>query len=901
MSDYKVELYLSGGNGSNGGQIDLYPDEPISISMAFNDVSDVSVLKTSFSQQFLIPGSKNNNQLFTNIFNITSDSLFDPRKKVPAYITVSDIPVMTGNLQLTDIFTDDMKGLSYQIVIFGETSGLIDSITDNYLENLNFSALNHTYTSSAITNSWSSSTSLGYYYPLIDYGYGLSLYRLSGAGGAPAAINTDMMFPATYAKTILDNIFSSTGYTYSSTIFNGPDFARTLIPFNGSTNVSESVAFTTGRTFEAFLTANTIVQSNYIDVHSNQNNSPEFSFSATNIVYNPNGLYNGTTFKYSADTNFIQTLGVQLFFNANPSSNAAIQGTQIVVRFYRSTYASGTVAFDTDYYNAPQTNLFQTQLFGTYVNDLSSPTNYPTRAGETFWATWEVYTQLGNNIGPGFNMFELSGNSFWYNSVSNQLTSGQNLDYNIFIPQKVKQIDFLNSLLTMYNCFVIQDRNQPNNIILENRDIFYSTGATKDWTSKFDASQKIQQTLISELNPKKITLTHKSDSDYFNDNYQTITNRTYGDYIFEINNDFSKEEQIISTIFSPTPVSAIPSGGYAFSKIGPSSFIIPVIEKLNASNQASSTNFNIRIVQKSTGGTIPLTGEYWIFNNTVQNALPYVGMVDNPLFSNSDLSFGATNYVYYTASTITSNNLQNLYWDKYLTEISDKNSRLVVANLYLTPSDIQNFDWSDSIYIEGMTDGGGNYYHVNKIDYTCTQNVPSRVELIKIDFKYVPKTLQHYIPLNTGVNLGIRTNGVNLGNNTVLSQSSVVVGAGNFVSSNSSSSFIIGNGNTIGGGLIGDSIIGGSNNIIQGSANNVSLIGVNNYTALTSNVVVIPNLQFSTSAGTINGVSINTIISGSTIYTASTGSNTIIANNNTGNVALTSFGVISGGFNNFIN
>ena len=55
---------------------------------------------------------------------------------------------------------------------------------------------------------------------------------------------------------------------------------------------------------------------------------------------------------------------------------------------------------------------------------------------------------------------------------------------NEYVPQKIKQSDFVKSIFTMYNLFADVDPEQPNNIILTHRDEYYDNGAEKDWTNK---------------------------------------------------------------------------------------------------------------------------------------------------------------------------------------------------------------------------------------------------------------------------------------------------------------------------------------------------------------------------------------------------------------------------------
>lgn len=96
-------------------------------------------------------------------------------------------------------------------------------------------------------------------------------------------------------------------------------------------------------------------------------------------------------------------------------------------------------------------------------------------------------------------------------------------------------------------------------------------------------------------------------------------------------------------------------------------------------------------------------------------------------------------------------------------------------------------------------------------------------------------------------------------------------------------------------------LLGGSNNQILNSINNSLILGGQFLTATTSNTVYVPNLNIAsglTISSTANLNLTGTILG---IWSSSTGSNSIIANNNTGNYVGTAYGNILGGNGNYIN
>jgi hypothetical protein len=69
----------------------------------------------------------------------------------------------------------------------------------------------------------------------------------------------------------------------------------------------------------------------------------------------------------------------------------------------------------------------------------------------------------------------------------------------------------------------------------------------------------------------------------------------------------------------------------------------------------------------------------------------------------------------------------NVYWSPYMAEISDKDSKLMIAYFKLTNRDIYNLDFSKLIYVSG------SYFRLNKIeDWNASELDVCKVELLKV-------------------------------------------------------------------------------------------------------------------------------------------------------------------------
>ena len=899
-----LELFVNGTNDTVG-KIDLYGDEPISLSISIQDVKDISKRNSTFSQTFTIPATKNNNILLNHIFNIGADSTFDPSKKTPSYMLNDTIPVFTGVFQLTKINVKSTNVISYECVVHGDVVDLVKSLGDKLLTDLDYSELNHNYDVDTIEASWFADTkTLGYYYPLIDYGYDLNVAELNNgilnivldAGTTTSALSTTLtdstklwatnafasgvviktlyiteglgfgqsrtivsntlttltisapwtiipdvsskynitqldttnpysstgnglspLFfkPAISNTYLLKKILSSAGFALDSSIIDSDIIGETIIPFNSDVKVAYNETYTQQYEFRAALSSSIFsIPLAFAGVSSHEFVLP-CNDTTTIPNYDPASLYNqpGNAFKYEAP------LPCALQFTANLrysfSGTNMLSNKYIKVRFYRSTLASpySTIEYDK---GVPALFVDYNDVFvSAKLDNQLSPTLYPAQVGETFWATFE-FRVSGLQGGPVLAAMKAT-DTYFTNTFLPTLVPGGYLIYNNFIPAKIKQVDYIKSIITMFNLMVIPDKNNPKKLTFIPRNDYFSAGVIKDWSAKVDHTVKIEETLISEQQNKTIKFSYKPDKDYYNTNYTDKTNAVYGECVENIDNDWIDNEKKIEVIFSPTPSSKV---------FGSLDIYTPKIVKRDEKTGVyGRTDFNLRFLRKNKlplpcRDTIQLSGKPPI------NVYPYAGHLDHPTEPTVDYNFGTTQFAYYPE--LVSNTEHNLvydYWQQYLDEISDKSSKMIKCKIYLTPNDIAQFNYNDTIYIDGLTDDGGHYFYVNKITYTPTANIPSTVELIKVRDKKVPVRRRHVMPFAEQLP-PIKQLEFGFGN---------VIESGTFI--------VNGNNNNVGPGSTGGTIVG-NNNTIAPYTPGVVIINGNDHYVDTPFVTIVGNTYF---------------------------------------------------------
>lgn len=670
-------------------RLDVAADISALLTFAIDDIREFSERSTTWSKTIVLPGTANNNKMFGHIFEIGSSNSYDESLPNVAYnfnasksadciIFQNNLQTFKGVLRLLEIISD--RGMiEYEVAVFGELTGLNVALSSGKLEDLDFSEYDHVYNVINIVASWDNPGGSGYYYPLIDYG-GYS------AGKHDWDVRT--FRPALYAKEYVDKMFAAAGYRYSSALFETDRFKKLIIPHNLKDLQKPSSGY-----------LNALGEGDYSGLE-------EYAIEFTDIPTTGDFTYNSgiATFTYGGDT---VTGELRLSMDLSFIKEA----TQTILIYLNINGVS--VASDFIDYNTTE----GTKTVGLRVNS-QEITN-----GDVLQVIVRSGGTLGTPFSIGVHPASLSFAQQGGATVIVPVGYDEPFSLNFNLPKNIRQVDFLLSIVKLFNLYVYEDRFDSRLIHITPFTDFY-TGGVVDWTYKLNRDKPIRLKPMSELNAKVYEFKYKPDSDYYNELYRKRYGMDYGTYIFDSQFEFSQQKESLELIFSPTPL----VGYDGVDKVYPSIF--------KQSNSDSSTDkkeervdSNIRILQskKITGvSSWGILNEFVVLNT--QTAYPYAGHLDDPSTPETDLNFGAPAEVFFTlTSGDLSNNQFGLYWSDYMREITDKDSKLLTASFYLTPKDIHSLDFSQYIHIDGVL------FRLNKIiDYNLSDPAECLVELLKV-------------------------------------------------------------------------------------------------------------------------------------------------------------------------
>jgi hypothetical protein len=666
-------------------QLDITQGLESLLTFAIDDIKDFGARNTTFSKTIILPGTANNNSLFGNIFDArvsnpyasTSDNVstnFNASVQAECFIFQNNIQIFKGTLRVLEIV---IQGgfIEYECAVFGELGGLIATIGSNNLEDLDFSAYNHTFNYTNVVNSWDNVSGTGYYYPLIDYGTYSAVKHNWQLG---------TFRPALYVREYIDKIFTAAGYSWSCDLFNTARFKKLIVPFNR----------------KDLTNFDTLLLDVYDSTPTNYNSTSNIAFNTLTEL----GLFTSSL----SNTRF--TYG-----GASPSLSGTI-----------------TVSLTGEYYSDLQEVIFAVVINGTPISNYTLPDTgglTPTPftvdiilPGRSFspsdYIEIQIYT---NGIGTWNASVETANLKYVSdNPLPVPITNGDAVNLNETIPVNVRQIDFLSSVMKLFNLYLYEDNNTYRTVFIRPYVDFYNFNASGmvDWTYKVDRSKPISLKPMSELNSKIYDFNYKRDSDFYNELYSKRYNQGYGDYSFDSEYEFSNNNNKLEIIFSSTPLV-----GYSGEEK-----IYPTIFKKNAGVE-ERIDSNIRIMQtKKITGVASwniLDGASTLGSPTVYG---YAGHYDDPDVPSNDLNFGALRELFFTLTTGDLSNTQfNVYWSSYMAEISDKDSKLMSCYVKLDSADIFNLNFSKPIYIDG------SLWRLNKIE-DWNANFPDvcKIELLKV-------------------------------------------------------------------------------------------------------------------------------------------------------------------------
>ena len=698
------------------GQVicDLYEDEDIPLSLSVDDFKNVAEKVQSYSKAFNLPATKRNNQIFDNIFEITRTATglnFNPYKRTKAILKQDGFLLFEGYLRMLDI-SDKSGETSYNVNLYSEVVALADVLGDKTFSELDFTELTHDYNRTNITSSWNDAPSAGITYtnastsgfrdanstvkyPFVDWTHQIFVGGSSGTNatvGNPEFTALEQIFrPFINIKYLIDRIFQVVPFTYKSEFFDTDDFKKLYMDFNwGADNNPVYIGDTL-----------------YDGFYWNEN-SPNYATTTYSnlLLQTATGAAPVTVNlppNYNTTTHIITSTVINESYNIN--FNFRIDNLDTVVRTieYRWIYTPvGSTPVQVDYYlhNVASSSV------STYNGNF---TQVMTNIGDTLQVQFRCDTGTANKIKQRTGSYAVGSTAQVVFSVgAAAITTNTILQT---LRGELGQWDFLKGLMTMFNLVTLPDEDNPSNIKIEPySDVFLNNDSDPlDWTDKIDVSE-MKLMPLTDLNKKTIFKFVEDEDDFAFMNYKRqVGGHLYGSKKYDASEltILAGEDEIIAEPFAATVVKPLMTQ-YP-------DLITPAIYSMSEDEVTESFENSPRIMfnngVKSTGASYYIPAQNGVTSDNEDEFLQFSHLTSVPTISGTrDFHFGECQLIQPVGNPV-NDNLFNLYWLPYYSELYNPDTRIMTIKVNLSPSDINTFKFNDTVFIKNRT------FRVNKIDY----------------------------------------------------------------------------------------------------------------------------------------------------------------------------------------
>ena len=786
MPEVRVELRDTTNNVV--GDIEIFDsnDFPLALTYSNFDVRDLGGRKGSFSKSFKIPATKSNNTLLQHLYFDGYVDTNGMKSRKPATIYVDNLPIITGELQVTKIMKSDVPE-EYECVFFGDNMDWASKIKDSELKSITYTHPTsedgkwvYSDPTSTFGNSYSESDPI--IYPLCS----------TGEGDAPQGGVLDSDFtPHIYVKSVFDNILTQSPINYSidSQFLNSPLFKSLVMPLNLDRDI-DTIDENSGK---SFLEYNELLISAYYNNNVNSTNGFDRSREGLGIYQLGQGddtwsrsfWFRGSDEEDGSPTNtgvsngnIVTSSGsaAPSFFLPPVTGSYDIDidmGILINSDTPFSTTVDNGVSFKVSVYahkGGDTWNEVTANGDGIIATETYSNVNYDTlSSGIELNASLSVQSAYlnvnvpimvkvvvehidyagiltagsGDNTGS-YKVFIKNGSKIEGRGAQT-ISMNDRFDPSKLLPRKNK-LEFIKGVSQLFNLQFHTDAVSKSIHIEPYNHFFHPKSKALDWSDKIDKSRGVVEEFIHDV--KNNILFKYGGEDSMAERFNKANSYDYGSYK-EVVDDGSLMDgvyEIENPIFYPTFM--VYEGDYPSTLSNAP--LIPVYWSEYSSPKLASFHsrpdkdfsFDPRILMYrnmtssiSTFETQAVQEYNYLADNpsatgTVVNQWGRATFIDWDDFT-STISDGFENVNYnlcftsYTNGTNISHGLYKTYYSKMIQQLKNK-PRIKISYFKLNSTDVMNFDFRSLIYIDGV------YYRVNKIvDYKPHRNESTKVELVE--------------------------------------------------------------------------------------------------------------------------------------------------------------------------
>jgi len=723
----------------NGYELDLSDNIAVPLNLSITDVKEPEKRKRSFSKTLMLEGTSNNMAFFLSAYSLdinieeSTNIQFTPNLRYDCEFFKNDLRVFKGKFKLNEVKVLN-NNYSFDCNLISETVDIFAKLKDKKLNELDWSEYDHNLTRTNVIKSWNEGIKLngidnrnfgsdtrgyqpksyGYIYPLVDYGYNM-------VGNSPLNFRINQLYPFIYVKEAikktLDFALEGTNIEvdYTTDFFTNANMQKLIYGFGGG----EQLKLNDNQINDAIVSVSDATKNEVIFGVSNgfgriYNLIKDFNYTVftqdNNTINKPTGqvLFNVPsvyTLNFSSD--------VQLFYSGSGNNQSTIDNTVTVYVDGVSTYV----------YKWKQN-------FG--AKSISFTTDLNLKAGQKVYLEFQINARVAvTGVTPSFSL-SVSNTDFTFTASKNvALTDNSPISLNATIPD-IKCSEFFKGILNLFYAYMSDPIYNPvtnkSTIYIDSFTNYYEPQENYDnWTDLIDESKEITIQSNSLIEGNIYQYTFSEEKDVLNAKYRELVGIGYGEKQLEI-----------ETWMNGVVKFELPFNTYVPYKIENSQLIYPVIkdQTTDSNNVTTSKPYKgkgmLTFYNGLRSGVVNIynaegsaTGDWQIKYDFPM--IHHLRFKDNynfePLF---DLHFAPRNATFDGIKLVPDVNIFTKYHDKFVNEITSKNSKLVSLYLKLSYKDINELDFAKLKMIDGVL------YRLNTIkDFDSDAYGTTEVELIK--------------------------------------------------------------------------------------------------------------------------------------------------------------------------
>lgn len=687
-----------------GIELDLSERVPVPLNFSVADAKAPEKRQYNYSAEVSLPGTARNLQYFNGAYSLTittdeagTSYAFDPTKRVSFRYYKRSTETFKGVLQLIEVVVHPDKSIELVVTFNSELANLLLVLGDLKLSELGWSEYDHPLSRTNIKKSWDTEVlvngvyvsnfsggnplGFGYLYPLVNYGY---------PQDTPTTFRTYDLVPLVYAREVLLKSYAVAGMVPDSDWLDSNLIRSKVVGWGGGPRAS--ISPTVAQTRKVDLIGDYTQQ----EVRQYDNYNGALQLATYHFIFGKS-LIEATNYALTApavdDLNQYDDPSGAVSVAQTGSYNYAVSGT-LNLAFDSSGMVLDTSAGFGQLYMRRNGSVIASSI-ATFSP--SSPTitvnlsgSLSLNSGDVI-ETWIVFNNTlkyqAATIDDAQSVtldIDATGLTFTLTAINTSLTDGDTVEMSRFVPD-MKAADFVLGLIRGYNLYQADPNEEAVSVLEPLEDYYLPTDQYEDISQIIDNSKKVLIRSASEVEGKTYKFEFQKDEDYDNKRYFDRFGIGYGNRNYDVENAFVTGDRVYTLPFAQSvPVDILGT-----------SLVIPrIISYDEGTGEIKPYKGKPRLYFYN-----GLKSGNWRLKNTIDNAFEdltsfpcvhHFDDKDNPTF---DFNWALPELLFYTTTEVTTDNLFSRYHERFIREITSRDSKFVTLYLKYTASDIKNINF----------------------------------------------------------------------------------------------------------------------------------------------------------------------------------------------------------------